>query len=286
MSSNGGLHNETEDLIRARHRREAKELGGKTTALKKSVGKGAATAQKKKEVMDEIARLEHDMDARHQAEMRAFQAIPKEARGSSHADLESRMDGLHVTGPSTTPAAAPLDEVPKPKKPNRQQLRKERKKAQLEEDRQRALEEAANVPNMRAVEDDAISKLLEPFGLAIKHIIPDGHCLYNAISDQMSWRSDEPPIPSSEMRRLAASYMRKNGDQFMPFLVNDDGDIMTQDQFQKYCNDIEQTPMWGGQLEIQAISKALSRPIHVIQMNQPVLKIGDDAASQEPLIIS
>lgn len=38
--------------------------------------------------------------------------------------------------------------------------------------------------------------------------------------------------------------MRNHADDFMPFLYLEDGD------FEKYCNDIENTARWGGQLEV------------------------------------
>ena len=38
--------------------------------------------------------------------------------------------------------------------------------------------------------------------------------------------------------------MRNHADDFMPFLYLEDGD------FEKYCNDVENTARWGGQLEV------------------------------------
>ena len=48
---------ETEEELYSRHRKEVRELAGKITSMKKSVGKGAASAKKKKEIMEEIAKL-------------------------------------------------------------------------------------------------------------------------------------------------------------------------------------------------------------------------------------
>lgn len=39
--------------------------------------------------------------------------------------------------------------------------------------------------------------------------------------------------------------MRTNPDDFTPFLYLEDGN------FDKYCNDIENTASWGGQLEVK-----------------------------------
>ncbi|KAJ1562803.1 hypothetical protein HK096_002605, partial [Nowakowskiella sp. JEL0078] len=51
------------------------------------------------------------------------------------------------------------------KKKNRQQLRKEKKAADMEEIRRQAEEEAGNSVNMREVEDIAISNILNPLNL-------------------------------------------------------------------------------------------------------------------------
>ncbi|TPX33178.1 hypothetical protein SmJEL517_g03816 [Synchytrium microbalum] len=285
--ASSSAQNETEEDMRARHRKEVKDLAGRTTSLKKSVGKGASSAKKKKEVLEEIAKLEQELESRHESELNALLASSsslskpdEQPIAEPDADLESRMDNLQVS------PDAPSASESRSKKPNRQQLRKEKKQAKFEEDRAQALKEAADAPNLREVEDAAISKALQPMGLTIKHIMPDGHCLYNAISDQMAWRREDSAVPAADMRRTAASYLRTHQDAFAPFLLSDEGEMMTEGEFQQYCDDIEQKPVWGGQLEIQAISAALSRPIHVVQMNQPVMVIGEEFASFEPLIIS
>jgi hypothetical protein len=48
-----------------------------------------------------------------------------------------------------------------------------------------------------------------------------------------------------ELRISAAEYMRQNPDDFTPFLYLEDGN------FDRYCNDIENTACWGGQLEVR-----------------------------------
>lgn len=42
--------------------------------------------------------------------------------------------------------------------------------------------------------------------------------------------------------------MRENPDDFTPFLYLEDGN------FDKYCNDIENTACWGGQLEVSILN--------------------------------
>jgi len=46
--------------------------------------------------------------------------------------------------------------------------------------------------------------------------------------------------------------------------------------------------MWGGNLEILALSKSYKIPVHIIQMGSPVLKISDDefGRDKEPILLS
>jgi OTU domain-containing protein 6 len=57
------------------------------------------------------------------------------------------------------------------------------------------------------------------------------------------------------------------------------------DSFEKYLHDCEFGAVWGGQFEIQALSKSLKRQIHIIQADSPLLKIGEEFLG-EPLRIS
>ena len=44
------------------------------------------------------------------------------------------------------------------------------------------------LPNARQQEREKLAALLTPLRLAIRDITPDGHCLYAAVSDQLSTR--------------------------------------------------------------------------------------------------
>lgn len=67
--------------------------------------------------------------------------------------------------------------------------------------------------------------------------------LYNAFADQLKRRYEEN-VSYKELRKSAAEYMRNHPDDFVPFLYLEDGN------FDRYCNDIENTACWGGQLEV------------------------------------
>ncbi|KAJ3285971.1 OTU domain-containing protein 6B [Borealophlyctis nickersoniae] len=248
--------------------------------MKKSVGKGAADKKKKKEMQEQIALMEREMNQRHEKELELAEQQEKPSEvveNSTENEITDAVDDLTLTD-------SPASGLGK-KKPNKQKLRKERKAAQFEEMRKQAEEEAANTVNYKERESEAIAQLLEPMSLKIKQIPPDGHCLYNAVAHQVTLHDEGPVKSYKELRHAAAEFMRNHPDDFMPFLVNDQGDGYTPDEYKEYCDRVENTALWGGQLEIQALSRALNRPIHVVQMGSPLLKIGEDLPAK-PLIVS
>lgn len=50
---------------------------------------------------------------------------------------------------------------------------------------------------------------------------------------------------------MTAIHLRLNRDDFLPFLCNQDtGDPMSETEFESYCNKVEKTAAWGGQIEV------------------------------------
>lgn len=79
-----------------------------------------------------------------------------------------------------------------------------------------------------------------------------------------------------DLRQKASEYLSKHADDFLPFMVNDDGDMMTSAEYTKYCTDITTTPVWGGEIEIRALASSLKTPILVIQWGAPPRTIGEE----------
>lgn len=71
--------------------------------------------------------------------------------------------------------------------------------------------------------------------------------------------------------------------RYQPFLLDDNGDILTPEKYDAYCDDIEKTAKWGGQCELLALSTALQRPIKVFQAGTPPQDIG---AGGDPILLS
>ncbi|KAL1915720.1 uncharacterized protein VTP21DRAFT_6479 [Calcarisporiella thermophila] len=284
---------ETLEELEARHRKELKELTAHITGLKKTATKG--DKKKKKEVQAEIALLEASLRDRHQKELNELQArtenqqISKTENEDSVVDTVKQLNSMNLQEDKDGTIEEQFDQQPqavKKKKPNRQQLRKERKAAKLVEMREQAEKEASGQVNMQEIENSAIRDLLAVMSLELKEITPDGHCLYNAISDQLKTRH-ATSVSYKELRQKAAEYLREHPDDFIPFLYNSNGDMYTSEDFVKYCNEIENTASWGGQLEILALSKAYQVPIHVVQMGSPMVKIGEEEfPDKAPLLLS
>ena len=61
-----------------------------------------------------------------------------------------------------------------------------------------------------------------------------------------------PDFSLSKLRKMTADHLRKNSDDFLPFLTHPDtGDMLTPEQFEEYCHKVERTTAWGGQIEVQ-----------------------------------
>ncbi|XP_053190650.1 deubiquitinase OTUD6B isoform X2 [Scomber japonicus] len=170
------------------------------------------------------------------------------------------------------------EEVKQPRMTKAQKRRD--KKAAQEKDRENRIAEAEveNLQGVRHQEGLKLAQKLSQQQLQIKEISSDGHCMYRAIEDQLAQRSKPGLIMSmKELRCGTAEYMRSHADDFLPFLTNSNtGDMYTTDEFDKYCSDVELTAAWGGQLELQALTKVLHLPIEVIQADSPTIKIGEE----------
>ncbi|KAJ1813350.1 OTU protein [Coemansia sp. RSA 2598] len=304
------LHTSDSSLeeLEARHRREKKDLSAKIMALKKTVTKG--DKRKKKEVATEIALLEAEQNDRHGAEIKEFSASSnsqqKEHDAADAADVEGSLatavSNVSVSEAADKPSgdqpaqAAPSSglyasragaqaKLPGNKK-NKAKQRQQRKEEEMRRLQEEAEAEAENMVDVAAQESEAIEKLVARDGLVVQDIRADGHCLYSAIADQVSLYHGSSSS-YQDMRRLAAQYMRQHRDDFMPFMVTDDGDMFTDADFESHCSRIESTADWGGHQEITALSHALQTPVLVYQAGMPVLRIGDDLyPSKHPVKLS
>ncbi|KAF5731478.1 OTU domain-containing protein 6B [Tripterygium wilfordii] len=82
-----------------------------------------------------------------------------------------------------------------------------------------------------------------------------------------------------ELRRMAAAYMRKHASDFVPFFLSEnaaewDSDESVAKRFEDYCNEVESTAVWGGQLELETLTHCLRKPIRIFSGSFPDVEMG------------
>jgi OTU domain-containing protein 6 len=68
------------------------------------------------------------------------------------------------------------------------------------------------------------------------------------------------------LRTNAASILRLHRDDFLPFLTNDDGEMLDEQEFDKYCQDVESTSAWGSMIEVRGILAFLFSVISPVEL--------------------
>lgn len=233
--------------IETRHKKERKELQAQIQSLKKNAGK-----KKKKEVLDEIARLEFELDRKHEEEL-------------SRIDLKKPKE-------TEEPEDEKEDENRTNNEPRISKAQKRRDKKAAEEKIRQAEIAAAEIENKngpRIKEMQSIQAILTERNLALHTIASDGDCLYNAIRNQLRLLGRTVP-DVIELRQQTADYILRNKDSLIFYMTNPDtGDCLNDEEFIKYCGSVRNTPAWGGQIEITALSNILKSTIEVIQSSGP-----------------
>lgn len=260
-----GEHGPTaeEELI-LKHKKEKKDLQAEIAKLKHSVPKG--DKKRKREITAQIALQEAQLEEKHEKELAALRSSNEITDGFASVALNDRK----VAGANDSENAT------KSKKMSKAQRRRE-KKAEEERAREQliAQQEIENLTGVRNVEAVKLKKILTDKGVKIYEVPSDGNCLYAAIECQLKNRDIKVSV--QELRDRTAEYMRQNIDDFLPFLSKPEtGDPYTLDEFNAYCKELQTTPAWGGQLEINALSKFLEVPIEVIQADVPSIISGEE----------
>ena len=114
-------------------------------------------------------------------------------------------------------------------------------------------------------------------------MISDGNCMYYSISDQLKSNSIKT-MSCKELRELACDFMLKNPNEFQPY-INVDDDILDEQKYEEYCLNIRDTLVWGGQVELKALSDVLNVVIEVVQAEGSEIIIGDSSNSDKDKLI-
>ncbi|XP_013133922.1 PREDICTED: OTU domain-containing protein 6B [Papilio polytes] len=233
------------EVLENKHRKEKKELQAHIQALKK-VAKNDKT--KKKELTAEIARLELELDNRQKKEMEAV---------SKENSIDNELVQLDE------------NEDIKIKLSKAQKRRVKKEQQERERELEIKLQEKENINGPRNLENQAICNRLKEINLQVYSIPSDGDCLYKAVSHQLFVKRKQS-ISVEELRKQTSNYIRENKEDFMPFLNNPETcDLLTDSEFEEYCDKIINSKVWGGQIEIRALSNYLKCPISIIQATGP-----------------
>lgn len=258
------------------YRKEISQLQNKETELKKAAAKGSKAEQKakKKQVEEEISQLSVKLKEKHAKELASL------GYSSSNENEKSNLDNLvkAIAGVSVT-------NQPDHSKPSKGAKRREKRAQQEAAREQRIQEEQSNIVSDRMVEDKILEKKLEPLGLTVNEIKPDGHCLYRAVEDQLAHLSGgSSPYTYQALREMVAAYMRDHASDFLPFylsenMLDEDSDNSQAERFENYCKEVESTAAWGGELELRALTHCLRKHIRVFSGSFPDVEMGKEYKS-------
>lgn len=268
----------------------------KTTGMKKQATKGEK--KKKKEIQKEIELLEKDLKQRHELEL----SLVNSAGGGD--DKTSPQGGSEEAVDDATALADELlaelaleeeqeqeQEVKKPIENKQQQQqqssgpkrnRRKEKLAKRKEEQQKAYDEAANealsLPDLRKIELENITLLCEKQNLVQHEIVADGHCLFASISDQLKLRHGIDRTVQ-QLRQEAADYIASDPDTFVPFLF--DEKTLSMRDIKEYCDELVNTPIWGGDMEILALSKVFECPVSIMFSGRSTMIINEEGKNAE-----
>ncbi|ERF71267.1 hypothetical protein EPUS_05319 [Endocarpon pusillum Z07020] len=271
--------------LQNKHRKEQRDLQGRITQKKKN-----ATKKTRKGVNDECDRLQRELQDRQQAEMDALSVpLDNDQLDSFHSEEETKQEKIESSCKPTgnangKPADLSSSHECSPtlqqasKKPNRQKARLARRAAEQEAQAAQAAQEAAKLPDLRKQEIENMQKHFDKLGLSETFIRPDGHCMYSAvamllpnISSDLDRTESNGVLPYQAVRAKTAEFISQHPDDFEPFL---------EEPIDEYTNKIKHTAEWGGQLELQAISRAYEIDINVLQADGRVEKIDSGRESE------
>ncbi|GMG19914.1 unnamed protein product [Ambrosiozyma monospora] len=263
---------ETEEQVIARHKKETRDLVATTTGMKKQASKS-----KRKEVMKKIQEMETNMKQRHAEELKNVKPTGNTKSGESDEDdddddefsPEKLLAQLELENQEKEKEAAEQkqksQQQKQPQQPKKKRNRQKEKLAKREEAMKKLQEEARleadEQPDLREIELKNIEQLCQIAHLKQHDITPDGHCLFASISDQLKQRQGIE-MSVQDLRTKAANHIRKDPDTFLPFLF--DEQTMSLRDITSYTKELEETTMWGGDLEILALAKEFDSPIILV----------------------
>lgn len=258
----------TREEIITRHKKEAKDLLATITGLKKQ-----ATKKTRRNVLTKCADMQADLDRRHNDELQEFDYGIEE----NEVSPEDLLKQLEIDEKPVAEQAPKEEAAPSKPKRNRQKERLQKRQAEIDKIKHEASIEASNSTDYRQIEIESMNQILALNGLKVHEIKPDGHCLFASIQDQLLLRHNVTE-DIQNLRNLAAEYISKNRDDFIPFLFDEEtAEIKDVDA---YITELTTTAMWGSDMEILALAKHFECPISIYIAGSSTIVINENA--EEP----
>uniref|UniRef100_UPI00358F9DB6 deubiquitinase OTUD6B-like isoform X3 n=2 Tax=Myxine glutinosa TaxID=7769 RepID=UPI00358F9DB6 len=231
--------------------------------------------KRRKQLIEEVAALESQLEASHEEERQALSV----RLGDCQSQVSTVVDGLQHLA-VTSDASAVKSTV----KVSKAQRRRDKKECQERERAARIAEaDVESEHGARCQEARVVMETLTARRLRLHRMLPDGHCLFAALAHQLGATSG---YDVAKLRASSASYMREHAEEFRPFLVDPaSGDVYSNERFERYCEELSHTAVWGGQLEICALSHVLKRSIEILQATGPPITIGEEYGAHEGLVL-
>ncbi|XP_053664000.1 deubiquitinase OTUD6B [Anopheles marshallii] len=259
--------------VMARHRKEKKELQCKIQSMKKM----KVDKKKKKEIQEEIANLEQEIEQRHADELNRLNLsdAPEPSTNQRDSNEEANEEPNDDNGKEEPRLSKAQRRRDKKAQDNRE------RDAQIKEEQTQLLKSSP-----RILENNRINEILIKRSMLAHSVPADGDCLYNAINHQLTQLGvGSYSVP--ELRRMAADYIEANRDTMICYMSHPDtGDMLSPEEFDKYCHQVRATKAWGGEIEIKALSTSLKCPIEVIQAVGPATVHGEDESTDRKLVLT
>jgi OTU domain-containing protein 6 len=264
---------ETEVELLSRHKKESKDLIARITGMKKQ-----ATKKNRKDIQKQSESLQEDMKRRHEEELKQIRrepAIEVEEESEDEFSPEKLLAELELeekTVEKLSNAPSATNTATNGPKRNRRKEKLAKRQEDIKKMQEEASLEAAEQPDLRKIEHENMARLCELQGLVQYDITPDGHCLFASISDQLILRKNISAT-IQELRTQAAQYIRSDPTTFGPFLFDENS--LTVREIGPYCDEIENTAMWGGDMEILALAKVYGCCISVLFSGRSTLRVNE-----------
>ena len=246
--------------ILKRHRQEEQSIRTDAKAKLREIPRGDRAA--KQAVDEELEKALEDMRNRHAEELEGLEGVEALDVGVARMNVGSGASG----GGSSSGSKGGKKKTKKQKAEEEERAREQRI----------ADHHAGAGPSERDVEMGKLSAILTPLGLAVHEIPADGHCLYRSLAHELQQSGEQADF--LQCRKEIASYMRAHPDDFIPYLDDGCTDISA------YCDVVEQSNEWGGQLEITALAHARKRAITVFSADAPPLCTGEEYEENGPAL--